>query len=114
MRFDLDKSRIQDYDHMFLLFDMFHDGLYFGDKMVKEVCVLIKGLIDESDGVVRFVSYEGTTDEKPNGVSNLSFNVILKGSNISHGDGFIKFDGFSVVHHLNPSSRNLYPSLLEI
>ena len=76
VRFEVSKTLFQDLDNVFIHFNLRHEGVMFGDKTIGEVYVLFKDLIQESNGVVRFVNYEvRTTDGKSNGVLNFSFKV---------------------------------------
>uniref|UniRef100_A0A5B6ZXN4 Putative Calcium-dependent lipid-binding family protein n=1 Tax=Davidia involucrata TaxID=16924 RepID=A0A5B6ZXN4_DAVIN len=106
MRFDLgDSSSIfcQDCDHLFLHFDLRSEGLLvFGDKSIGEVRVPFKDLVQEINGIVRFVSYEvRTSDGKSNGVLNFSYKVKDKGMEESTGSSFpeSQIDGYPIVHH---------------
>ncbi|OMO98538.1 C2 calcium-dependent membrane targeting [Corchorus capsularis] len=58
VRFDLSKALLQDLDNLLIHFDLRHEGLMFGYKTIGEVRVPLKDLIQESNGVVRFVIYE--------------------------------------------------------
>uniref|UniRef100_A0A2N9EKF3 C2 domain-containing protein n=1 Tax=Fagus sylvatica TaxID=28930 RepID=A0A2N9EKF3_FAGSY len=57
MRFDLNEVSLEDCDHVFIHFDLRHEGVMFGDKNIGEVHVAFKDLMEESNGVVRFASY---------------------------------------------------------
>ncbi|KAK9271886.1 hypothetical protein L1049_002251 [Liquidambar formosana] len=101
MRFDLDESSLEDCDHLFIHFDVRLEVVLFGDKTIGEVRIPFKDLVDESNGIVRFVSYEvRTADGKPNGVLNFSYKVNSnKGNKIGPASPSTKIDGFSTVHH---------------
>ncbi|XP_059449336.1 uncharacterized protein LOC132180500 [Corylus avellana] len=77
MQFDLNEISFEDCDHLFLHFDLRHQGVMFGDKSIGEVRVGFKDLTQESNlGAVRFVSYQvQASDGKPNGVLNFSYKV---------------------------------------
>lgn len=76
MRFDFDHHQ-QHQQHLFLQFDLRHEGNMFGDKTIGQVRVPFIDLIEDSAGVVRFVSYEvRSPDGKPNGVLNFSYKVV--------------------------------------
>ncbi|XP_041006934.1 protein SRC2 homolog isoform X1 [Juglans microcarpa x Juglans regia] len=109
MRFDLNEVSLEDYDHLFIHFDVRHQGLMFGDKTIGEVHVHLKDLIEESNfGVVRFVSYQvRTTDGRPNGVLSFSCKVNGKGKNNNMGTG----SEFPVIHDQQTSHEIHYPSL---
>ncbi|KAG6724799.1 hypothetical protein I3842_02G000100 [Carya illinoinensis] len=109
MRFDLKEVSLEDYDHLFIHFDVRHQGLMFGDKTIGEVHVPLKDLIKESNfGVVRFVSYQvRTTDGRPNGVLSFSCKVNGKGKNSNMGTG----SEFPVIHDQQTSHEIHYPSL---
>ncbi|CAK7344813.1 unnamed protein product [Dovyalis caffra] len=96
MHFDLTEVSFQDCDHLFVHFDLRHEGLYFGDKTIGEVRVPLKDLIQEANGIVRFLSYEvRTPDGKPNGVLNFSCKVKNIGTSYSKTD----ITGFPIVNH---------------
>ncbi|XP_059447756.1 protein SRC2-like [Corylus avellana] len=79
MQFDLkDLLLPDDRNHLFLRFDLLSEGIVFGNNTVGEVQVpVFKDLIDdESNGAMRFVSYQvRSRDGKPNGVLNFSYKV---------------------------------------
>ncbi|KAK8672765.1 hypothetical protein V6N13_111127 [Hibiscus sabdariffa] len=75
-QFDLRSLPPEETDHLFLKFDLRADGLVV--RTIGEVCVHLKGLIDEFGGVVRHLMYQvRNSDGKPNGV--LHFSYKLKG-----------------------------------
>lgn len=81
VRFDLKSNRCECEDHLFLHFNLRHEGIVFGlgDRTIGEVRIPLKDLMEEasSNGVVRFVSYQvRSSDGKPNGVLNLSYKLI--------------------------------------
>jgi hypothetical protein len=81
MRFDLNEISFEDCDHLFLHFDLRHQGVMFGDKSIGEVRVGFKDLILTQESnlgavPVRFVSYQvRASDGKPNGVLSFSYKV---------------------------------------
>ena len=96
MHFDLTEVSFQDCDNFFIHFDLCHEGLYFGDKIIGEVRVPLKDLIQEANGIVRFVSYEvRTPDGKPNGMLNFSCKVKNMGTNSSQTG----ITGYPIVNH---------------
>ncbi|KAF3435338.1 hypothetical protein FNV43_RR22425 [Rhamnella rubrinervis] len=81
LRFDLKGCDEYDgNDHLFLQFNLRHQGMAFGfgDKTIGEVRIPLKDMMEEACyGVVRFVSYQvRNTDGKPNGVLNLSYKYL--------------------------------------
>ncbi|XP_077251585.1 protein SRC2-like [Tasmannia lanceolata] len=83
MKFDFDDQISSSSDQLFLEFDLLCDGI-LSDKTVGEVKVPISDLVAESNGAVRFVSYEiRSSDGKANGVLNFSYKVNLKGTAVS-------------------------------
>ncbi|KAA8530040.1 hypothetical protein F0562_004749 [Nyssa sinensis] len=118
MRFDLgDNTSIfyQDSDHLFLHFDLRSEGLLvFGDKSIGEVHVPFKDLVQDFNGIVRFVSYEvRSSDGKPNGVLNFTYKVKEKG--MSTGN---QIDGYPIHHdhhhHHTHSSPEMHQSTPEV
>ncbi|KAF9670602.1 hypothetical protein SADUNF_Sadunf13G0086000 [Salix dunnii] len=96
MHFDLTEVSFQDCDNFFIHFDLCHEGLYFGDKTIGEVRVPLKDLIQEANGIVRFLSYEvRTPDGKPNGMLNFSCKVKNMGTNSSQTG----ITGYPIVNH---------------
>uniref|UniRef100_A0A6N2MEB0 C2 domain-containing protein n=1 Tax=Salix viminalis TaxID=40686 RepID=A0A6N2MEB0_SALVM len=96
MHFDLTEVSFQDRDNLFVHFDLCHEGLYFGDKIIGEVRVPLKDLIQEANGIVRFVSYEvRTPDGKPNGMLNFSCKVKNMGTDSSQTG----ITGYPIVNH---------------
>ncbi|KAJ6764086.1 INGRESSION PROTEIN FIC1 [Salix purpurea] len=96
MHFDLSEVSFQDRDNLFIHFDLCHEGLYFGDKIIGEVRVPLKDLIQEANGIARFVSYEvRTPDGKPNGMLNFSCKVKNMGANSSQTG----ITGYPIVNH---------------
>lgn len=79
MNFDI-RSLVNDCTHLFLGFDLYCEGVIYGNNSIGEVRVPLKDLIGEFSGVVaRFLRYQiRTSDRKPNGV--LSFSYKLKGT----------------------------------
>ncbi|KAK8690193.1 hypothetical protein V6N13_088894 [Hibiscus sabdariffa] len=76
VRFQLCDDLVRDCDKYFLHFDLYHEGAMFGDKFIGEVVVPFVDLIRESNGAVRFVTYQvRTRDGKSNGELNFSFMV---------------------------------------
>ncbi|CAI8613528.1 unnamed protein product [Vicia faba] len=75
MRFDLAfLSSHSDPAEFFLCFEFRHDGVILGDKFIGESRVPITDLINDVDGITRFVSYEIRSAEgKPNGIFNFSY-----------------------------------------
>ncbi|KAE8720544.1 C-8,7 sterol isomerase isoform 1 [Hibiscus syriacus] len=72
--FDLRGLSPEETDHVFLKFDLRADVLV--DRTIGEVRVPLKGLIDEYDGVVRYLTYQvRNSDGKPNGVLNFSYKL---------------------------------------
>ncbi|KAF5746355.1 hypothetical protein HS088_TW06G00526 [Tripterygium wilfordii] len=62
--------------HVYLRFQIYCEGIGFGNRNIGEVRVPFKDLIDEFDGNIRFVNYQiRTKDGKPNGVLNFSYVV---------------------------------------
>ena len=78
----------------------------FGDKTIVKVHVPIKDLIQESNGVVRFMTYEvQTTDGKANGVLNFSFKVNGKDKRLLTDSPASQIAGYPVfIHHQSPES----------
>ncbi|KAF7801508.1 protein SRC2-like protein [Senna tora] len=82
LKFDLRWVSIQDLDHLFFRFEFRHDGVILGDKLIGEVRVPLKDLIQEEGGcalggVVRFVNYEVSNGEgKANGIFYFSYRLI--------------------------------------
>lgn len=111
MSFDLDGIRLRDCEHLFLTFDFCSPGnVLFNDKLLGDVRVPLKDLVDEWNGVVRFTSYEvRTIDGKPNGVLHFSYRLDLNGKEMCGGSGFepvLGMDGYTPVgddchHHQN-------------
>jgi hypothetical protein len=96
MHFDLAGVSFQDCDHFFIHFDLCHEGLYFGDKTIGKVRVPLKDLIEEANGIVRFLSYEvRTPDGKPNGVLKFSCKVKNMGTNSSQAG----ITGYPIVNN---------------
>ncbi|KAI5567545.1 hypothetical protein BDE02_13G097300 [Populus trichocarpa] len=96
MHFDLAGVSFQDCDHFFIHFDLCHEGLYFGDKTIGKVRVPLKDLIEEANGIVRFLSYEvRTPDGKPNGVLKFSCQVKNMGTNSSQAG----ITGYPIVNN---------------
>ncbi|KAJ9189800.1 hypothetical protein P3X46_001053 [Hevea brasiliensis] len=111
MQFDLSEVSFVDCDHIFIHFDLRHEGLYFGDKTIGEVRVPLKDLIQESSGIVRFVNYQvSTPDWKPNGLLNFSFKVYAKGEDIGIYFPKSEISGYSAVHHHHQSPEIQYPT----
>ncbi|KAJ6433640.1 hypothetical protein OIU84_017355 [Salix udensis] len=96
MHFDLTEVSFQDRDNLFIHFDLCHEGVYFGDKIIGEVRVPLKDLIQEANGIARFVSYEvRTPDGKPNGMLNFSCKVKNMGTDSSQTG----ITGYPIVNH---------------
>lgn len=118
MRFDLHQVSVEDCDHAFIHFDLRHQGVMFGDKDIGEVHVPLKDLVEESNGVVRFVNYQVRNCEgKPNGVLSFSYKVNGKGKNNGTSCGS-NITGFPIIHdhHQQYSHENEihYPTLEEV
>ncbi|XP_074294377.1 uncharacterized protein LOC141622230 [Silene latifolia] len=79
------------YENMSLVFEFRHQGQLFGDKIVGEVCVPVKSLIDSNGvNVVRFVSYEVRSPEgKHNGVLDFSYKVLRKHGFLENNNSFV-------------------------
>ncbi|KAK8713268.1 hypothetical protein V6N13_148489 [Hibiscus sabdariffa] len=76
IRFQLCHDLVRDCDKCFLHFDLYHEGAMFGDKFIGDVVVPLVDLIRDSNGAVRFVTYQvRTRDGKSNGEMNFSFMV---------------------------------------
>lgn len=120
MRFDLSEVSLQNRDRLFIHFDLRHEGLYFGDKVIGEVRVPLKDLVRETSGIVRFMSYQvRSPDGKPNGV--LRFSCKVNGIDSPKPE----ISGYPVIdyQHQSPSpspspvvsetsaTHGLYPSL---
>lgn len=112
LRFDL-KGCDDDNDHLFLQFNLRHQGMVFGfgDKTIGEVRIPLKDVMEEACyGVVRFVSYQvRNTDGKPNGVLNLSYKYLNGKPNKTDpagGGGTISGTGFQI-----PVTKIQYPSV---
>ncbi|XP_065853799.1 protein SRC2-like [Euphorbia lathyris] len=75
MQFDLRSYKsLSDDDNLFLKFKLRCDGGVFGKRSIGEVRVLLKDLIEEFNGSVRFLSYQvRNSDGKANGVLNFSY-----------------------------------------
>ncbi|OAY52610.1 protein SRC2 homolog [Manihot esculenta] len=109
MQFDLSEFSFVDCDHIFIHFDLRHEGLYFGDKTIGEVRVPLKDLIQESSGIVRFVNYQvRSPDGKPNGLLNFSYKVHAKGEAMGIHFPTSEISGYSVVHHHHQSPEIQY------
>lgn len=82
IKFDLGWVSLQDCDHLFFHFEFRHDGFILGDRLIGEVRVPLKDLIQEAGralGVARFVNYEVRSgDGKPNGIFYFSYRLIDK------------------------------------
>ncbi|XP_004493111.1 protein SRC2 homolog [Cicer arietinum] len=76
-RFDLGfLSNHSDITDFFLFFEFRHDGVILGDKILGECRVPLSDLIQDVDGVARFVNYEiRSGDGKPNGIFNFSYRL---------------------------------------
>lgn len=80
MNFDI-KSLVNNCSHLFLSYDLYCEGVIYGNNSIGKVRVPLKDLIDEFNEAVRFVRYQvRTSDGKPNGV--LFFSYKLKGKTI--------------------------------
>ncbi|KAG8643850.1 protein SRC2 homolog [Manihot esculenta] len=103
MYFDLSKVSFVNCDHLFIHFDLCHEGLLFGDKTIGEVRVPLKCLIQDSSEIVRFVNYQvRSPDGQPNGFLNFSYTVHAKA----------EISGYSaVVHHQHQSPESLSPEI---
>ncbi|KAM3761003.1 hypothetical protein ACB098_01G234800 [Castanea mollissima] len=117
MHFDLHQLSVEDCDHVFIHFDLRHQGVMFGDKDIGEVHVPLKELVEESNGVVRFVNYQVRNCEgKPNGVLSFSYKVNGKGKN--NGTSGSNITGFPIIHdHQQQYSHENeihYPTLEEV
>lgn len=125
MQFNLKKDVLEDCDNLLVQFDLKHEGgILFVDRTIGEVRVPLKDLLEESNGAVRFMSYEvRSTDGKPNGVLNFSFKVNgLRKFTESNSPGS-HITGYPIVNPLSPkiqypqieddtpSERIQYPSL---
>lgn len=128
MQFDVDEDLYRNHsDRLLIHFEFRHEGIMFGDKVIGEVRVPLKDLIQDafsSDGVARFVSYEvRSTDGKPNGVLNFSyglFNPIPKlqshlpcTTSYSYSSSTSSNSNVSVTGYPT-SPRVQYPSLEEV
>ncbi|KAJ0112307.1 hypothetical protein Patl1_02501 [Pistacia atlantica] len=123
MQFDLKGVSFHDCDHLFIHFELRHEGVMFGDKNIGEVRVPCKDLILDSNGGFKFVNYEvRTTDGKPNGVLCFAYKVNGTGFPISHhhhpqtsGTLYSPIDVHSSrpeLHSVPPqTSENLYPPI---
>ncbi|KAJ7976330.1 protein SRC2-like [Quillaja saponaria] len=114
MRFDLELISSHDYENLFVLFELRHEGLVFGDKTIGEVRVPLKDLIQEpNNGVVRFVTYEvRTIDGKPNGSLKFSYRVNGKGSGAyTYSSQFpetnMNITGYSFLEAINHPRSNI-------
>lgn len=104
MRFDLKEVSFQDCEHLFLQFDLRHQGVMFGDKTIGEVRVAFKDLTQQSNlGVLRFVSYQvRASDGKPNGVLSFSYKVTgttSASSSSPHDDHEIHYPTLEVLQN---------------
>jgi hypothetical protein len=82
MHFDLkDLLLPDDCNNLFLRFDLRSEGIVFGNNVGEVQVPVFKDLVDdESNGAMRFVSYQvRSRDGKPNGVLNFSYKVIKNG-----------------------------------
>ncbi|XP_050235294.1 protein SRC2 homolog [Mercurialis annua] len=125
MQFDLSEVSFVDCDHLFVHFDLRHEGLYFGDKTIGEVRVPLKDMIQESCGITRFLNYQVKSPEgKPNGILNFSCKINAKREDMGIHSPTSEITGYSVIvqhhhhHHHHPTSeaessspRVHYPSL---
>ncbi|XP_058742141.1 protein SRC2 homolog [Vicia villosa] len=77
MRFDLSfLSSHSDPTEFFICFEFRHDGVILGDKFIGQSRVPITDLINDVDGITRFVSYEIRSAEgKPNGIFDFSYKL---------------------------------------
>ncbi|GMH25646.1 hypothetical protein Nepgr_027489 [Nepenthes gracilis] len=67
---------------LFLLFEFWHQGQIFGDKLIGEVRVPLKDVVGnfKSGETARFLRYEvRSPDGKPNGVLDFSYKVVSDG-----------------------------------
>ncbi|KAM7279202.1 hypothetical protein ACFE04_006336 [Oxalis oulophora] len=103
MKFDLNHHDwLEDYKDLFLLFSFKHEGVMFGDKDIGEVHVPFTDLIQEFNGILRFVNYEIRSPEgKPNGMLNFSYKVNgkRKDHNFGIGSGLVHITGYQHHHH---------------
>lgn len=104
MQFDLKEIAFNDCDHIFLLFELKHEGVMFGDKTIGEVKVPLKDLILEFNGVSRFVEYEVRNAEgKPNGVLTFSYKVNGNGTFVGPNSPRVDITGYQIAHqHQGP------------
>ncbi|XVF13814.1 hypothetical protein REPUB_Repub09cG0000500 [Reevesia pubescens] len=111
IRFEVSKTLFQDCVNVFIHFELRHEGAMFGDKTIGEVDVPFKDLIQEFNGVVRFVTYEvRTTDGKSNGVLNFSFKVNGKDQGLRMDHPVSQISGYPVLHHhLSPEAEIQFP-----
>ncbi|XP_007032079.2 PREDICTED: uncharacterized protein LOC18601168 [Theobroma cacao] len=100
IRLEVSQALFQDCDNLFIHFDLRHEGVMFGDKTIGEVRVPFRDVIQESNGVVRFVIYEvRTTDGKSNGVLNFSFKVNGKDQGLGTDSPASQIAGYPVIHY---------------
>ncbi|WCJ40274.1 Calcium-dependent lipid-binding (CaLB domain) family protein [Euphorbia peplus] len=117
MQFDLSEISFVDCDHFFIRFELCHEGLYFGDKIIGEVRVPLKDMIHESSGILRFVNYQvQSPDGRPNGILNFSYKVNVKVKEDMRIDSpTTGITGYSVVvhhhheYHPPPGDQNPVP-----
>ncbi|CAM8924864.1 unnamed protein product [Rhodiola kirilowii] len=110
MSFDLDGIRLKDCDHLFLTFAFISPGnVLFEEKLLGDVRVPMKDIVEEWNGVVRFTSYEvRTINGKPNGVLHFSYRLNLKMEEMSGADfePVLRIDGYTpVVDHLKENEN---------
>jgi hypothetical protein len=107
MRFDLNEISFEDCDHLFLHFDLQHQGVMFGDKSIGEVRVGLKDLILTQESnlgavPVRFVSYQvRASDGKPNGVLSFSYKVSGKIRTTTTSSHEIHYPTLELVQNLS-------------
>lgn len=77
VKFDLNDVPYRHHDdHLYLKFQLCCKGVIFRNRNIGEVYVPLKDLIKESNGNVRFVSYQvRSLNGKPNGVLSFSYKV---------------------------------------
>ncbi|KAL2939559.1 Protein SRC2-like protein [Bienertia sinuspersici] len=103
MKFDLKPLNFIDpnFNDLSLLFELRNQGQLFGDKVIGEVRVPLKDLIDSVGGeIVRFVSYEVRNPEgKHNGILDFSYKVIddVNNSRVNSSNNGVYITGYQ--HH---------------
>ncbi|XP_044502591.1 uncharacterized protein LOC123223500 [Mangifera indica] len=120
MQFDLKGISIHNCDHLFIHFELKHEGVMFGNKNIGEVRVPCKDLFLDSNGNFKFVNYEvRTSDKKPNGVLCFAYKVNGIGFPITHHHHHPPQTSETShspldVHGSRPEVNSVHPQISEI